>query len=525
MSAPQQPTIVTPENSSVANIVFKIQQTVFPRRIRVKDIFRDYDPLRSMRVTKPQFRRAMSSLNIKNLTVAEIDELGEFFKDGPASDNPTNSMKCYTPQDVNYGEFSDCVEEVFAPTLRKLEETPTAEVPRPGALLGSVGFKPNAVEGEANIDALNAVLHKLALLAKTRGIVFKYCFQDLDRSESTSLTVPRRGGWCTVPQFLRNFPFAGDVTGEEMDLLLQRYTGDIGGRQPGAVFNYQALHDDISELAGDIAVNPVPQSNFIPRPDGTEWTSKSKGVVEKIQAAVVEKRCRVAEYFIDFDNLRKGFCTVKQVNTVFSLLKLNWVSQEDFKALCDIYCRPSDGMFHYARFAAEIDSAFTKDELEREPLTRIGVTDGTTTLPARRNKAKLSEEEMQKIELLEAEIASRIKERRILLRPQFEDFDPIRRGHVTKSQFGRVMATCGFTKLDVAGQDLLCKKYCDLGNDREFNYMDFNYTVDPRPKEEDLAAWQSLQPYCAATASKYFEWTGNVTPFKSAAQGILGGGA
>ena len=66
MSAPQQPTIVTPENSSVANIVFKIQQTVFPRRIRVKDIFRDYDPLRSMRVTKPQFRRAMSSLNIKN---------------------------------------------------------------------------------------------------------------------------------------------------------------------------------------------------------------------------------------------------------------------------------------------------------------------------------------------------------------------------------------------------------------------------------------------------------------------------
>merc|ERR550514_2337164 len=114
-------------------------------------------------------------------------------------------------------------------------------------------------------------------------------------------------------------------------------------------------------------------------------------------------------------------------------------------------------MFNYFGFCADIDSAFSADELEKEPLARIGRTDGTTTLPARRNRKLVSDEDNMAIDNLEIEIASRIKERRILLRPTFEDFDPIRRGHVTKSQFGRVMATCGFTKLDVAGQDLLCK--------------------------------------------------------------------
>jgi hypothetical protein len=172
-------------------------------------------------------------------------------------------------------------------------------------------------------------------------------------------------------------------------------------------------------------------------------------------------------------------------------------------------------MFNYFQFCADIDTAFSADELEKDPLARIGRTDGSTTLPARRNQKLLSEEDNCTIDNLEIEISARVKERRILLKPTFEDFDPIRRGHVTKSQFARVMVTCGF-KLSDTDVNLLSKRYCDLGNEREFNYTDFNYTVDPRPAKEDLAMWQSLQPYQNVRASKYYEFTGKVTPMGGA---------
>lgn len=503
--------VVAAPDSSVAKIIFKIQQTVFPRRIRVKDLFKDYDPLRSKRVTHPQFKRALSSLNIKGLSIGEIEEVAAFFKDGPVSEDPQNAMKNYDPQNVNYGEFSACVEEVFGPTLTKIELTPTVDVPPPGAQLPPT-FMPKAGDG-VDIEELHAVLHKIALLAKTRGIVFKYCFQDLDRSDCTSLTVPRRGGSCTEQQFLRNFPFTGDISKAEMGVILRRYTGEIPNGQPGATINYQALHDDISELAGGIKAERCPTSIFVQRPDGTTWSGQATQVLQRITASVVERRLRLAEYFLDFDNLRKGFCTVNQLNTVFSMLKIS-VSTADLAELHQMFCRPEDGLFFYAAFAQLIDSAFTADELEKDPLARVGRTDGATTLPARRSQALLSMVENEAIDRIQEEIAARIKERRILLRPAFEDFDPIRRGHVTKSQFARVMATCGFTKVTGPEVELLSRRYCDLGNDREFNYMDFNYNVDPRSKAEDLAAWQSLQPAQDHRASKYFEYTGKVTPFK-----------
>lgn len=518
------------QDERVSKIIFKIQAAIFPRRIRIKDIFRDYDPLRSMRVTLAQFRRALVSVNIKGLSVQEIEEVAAFFQDAPVpSGDKTNqgATKVYLPQDVNYGEFSNSIDEVFGPTLTKLEETPTAEVNFPGSQL-SRGFLPRET---GDREALHAVLHKVALLSKTRGIVFKYCFQDFDRSDSTSLTVPRRGGSCTVEQFLRNFPFTGDLSREELNLILARYSGEIVGRQPGAIINYQALHDDISDMDSAVQNSSLPTSLYFPHPDGTIWTGEALSVLQRITAAVVERRLRVAEYFHDFDNLRKGFCTVNQVKTVFSLLKLN-VPEADIQVLCDMYCRTSDGksvlkeqfpMFNYFKFCADVDAAFTRDELEKDPLARVGQTDGTTTLPARRNKAMLGPDEDAQIGNLEAEIASRVKERRILLRPAFEDFDPIRRGHVTKSQFARVMATCGF-RLEFAQIDLLCRKYCDLGNDREFNYMEFNYTVDPRPKEEDRAMWQSLQPYAPPGVSKYYEYTGTVTPFQGKVMVPGGGG-
>merc|ERR1711964_265435 len=100
---------------------------------------------------------------------------------------------------------------------------------------------------------------------------------------------------------------------------------------------------------------------------------------------------------------------------------------------------------------------------ERDPLTRISMPDESSTLPARRNCMKISEEMVAEIARVEEDIRARVIQRRIALKPQFLDFDPCRRGHVTKNQFARALGSLGF-ELTEDEVNLLAMKYCDFGN-------------------------------------------------------------
>merc|ERR1719313_1547995 len=121
----------------------------------------------------------------------------------------------------------------------------------------------------------------------------------------------------------------------------------------------------------------------------------------------------------------------------------------------------------------------------------------------------LTPEETQLKDEAEDKIRARTGMRRIPLRPSFQDFDPIKRGHVTKGQFGRVMHSLGF-ELDEKTVSILCKAYCDLGNHVDFNYLDFCASCDPPSAHEALAMEQTMQPYVSPRPSKYFNERGRV---------------
>jgi Ca2+-binding EF-hand superfamily protein len=228
--------------------------------------------------------------------------------------------------------------------------------------------------------------------------------------------------------------------------------------------------------------------------------------VKKLQSKVVEKRVRLYEHFQDFDNLRKGVCTIGQVKTVFTILGLDKeVSRDDFKALEDYYSR-DDGMFCYGDFCYDIDLAFTQPGLERDPLTQLTMPDASSTLPARRNKQFLDDTQQQKVYDLEERIRAKVKFRRTLLRPAFQDMDRTRRGHVTRSQFGRVMVMLGF---ELGEDDIndLCGVYCDIGNLREFNYLDFCKSCDPL---QDYEQGESNPVAPTDNLPKYFDVFGQV---------------
>ena len=74
-------------------------------------------------------------------------------------------------------------------------------------------------------------------------------------------------------------------------------------------------------------------------------------------------------------------------------------------------------MFNYAQFCDYVDEAFSVKGLEKTPLTRIMMPDVAVTLPGRRNRMKLTEEDEYEIARVEEDISARVQQRRIYLKP------------------------------------------------------------------------------------------------------------
>lgn len=476
------------QEEKVFELIQRIKNFVYTRRLRIKEFFLDFDPLRTGRCTRPQMARALSNVGTMGLTLEETDLLADFFEEhGPGAQKP---------QTINYYKLCSLIDEVFI----EREGAPEASPSSPGRSTMST-FRPASYkEG----DEVNMLLHRLATLCQTRGVHLKASFQDYTSSPSPtpSRTSPKGGGKCTVGQFVKAFPFAKDFSEKDISMLIDRYrtkTGDV---------HFQALHNDVSEVMSNDP-QPFPRSDLFLRPDESDWSHRDLSVVRKLQAKAVEKRVRLFELFQDFDPLRKGFCTVGQVRTVLTLANLaKDINKDDFDQLVQSYSR-EDGLFGYAWFCEQIDEAFTTKHLEQAPLATVSMPDSTVTSPARRNYIRLDQLTQNRVAEVEDCLRAKIRVRRILIKPMFQDLDRSHRGFISKSQFARAMGTCGLalSETEIA---LLSTVYCTLGNHVDFNYVDFCKRVDPMDDDVQLAAEQMRQPYEAFVPSMYFDDTGKV---------------
>ena len=84
---------------------------------------------------------------------------------------------------------------------------------------------------------------------------------------------------------------------------------------------------------------------------------------------------------------------------------------------------------------------------------------------------------MANVESLLEEYRTAVKNKRIHLKPIFQDFDITKNGHVTKAQFLRVLDLLKITAPPAELQVLL-RRYMDMGNVDEVNYVDFTNDVD-----------------------------------------------
>lgn len=149
-------------DDNIEKIMYKIKCRVMKERMRLSEFCKDYDKLRTGRILKTVFPRAMDLASLK-LTKVEVEQL----------------MNRYTavgyPDYVQYTAFVEEIESIF--TLRDLEKAPEV-VPIP--------FQPQPENEYCKLSseeeqALELVMHRLADRVRIRRIQIFPLFEDYDR--------------------------------------------------------------------------------------------------------------------------------------------------------------------------------------------------------------------------------------------------------------------------------------------------------------------------------------------------------
>ena len=96
---------------------------------------------------------------------------------------------------------------------------------------------------------------------------------------------------------------------------------------------------------------------------------------------------------------------------------------------------------------------------------------------ARRKYLEITPEEENAVFEILGEYRKAVNNKRINLKPLFQDFDITNNSHVTKMQFSRVLTQLGIIASD-STMNLVLKRYMDKGNVDEINYVDFCNEID-----------------------------------------------
>jgi len=432
----------------------RIKSDVYQKNIRVREFFFDYDKLRKGTVTDDKFRTALSMLNIY-MTKDDVEELVRRYSIG-------NGL-------VKYDDFCKNIDAQFFDYDYARENL--------------LQTKSTAVYSDDESRVLFNALRLVKHIIKTKRILLKLPFQDFDRTNCSHVTREQFG------RVLVNVGIQLDQP--TIDILARKYM-DKGNTREVNYVQFCKEVDDFTEITSSPEKKNQVSATYIPNDVINDvrnldlasnlYLSKKLGtgsdsleVEKKIQAEVVMKKLRIKEFFKDFDNLRKGTVSESQFRRILDMTTIA-LNDQEFNSLLEKYKQPN-GLVNYKDFVDNIDRVFTTPGIEKDPLYQVSGVDYNTTLAARRKFLELSPEEEYHLQQLVDIYRQQIKNRRVLLKPTFQDFDKTQLGYVSKNQFLRILNQFDLFPNNEA-LNLLLKRYTDRGNLDEVNYYDFCRDVD-----------------------------------------------
>ena len=377
---------------ALRDVLDKIMTVETSRHIRFSEFLKDFDPLRSGIVQEDKF---CSALNIAGLAL-NADELALLISEY-ASDR--------VPLHVNVAKFLADVD-----TGVSVADITQGPLDRTVELRQRLQTKKTTLSQE-KLAQLQTILERIATTIRTRNILLPPFFHDYDRHHSGRITrsqftqsIARHGfpvseGDVSVLCEVYADPAASDM------VLYKLFVGDVDESE-----NVALQHT----LRGQSrkAVSPT-------RHDVTADSAAAERALEKIASSVQRRNMRLEEFFHDADPLRRGFVQEGRFRSALTLLGIE-LSEEELVSLSLRY--KSQRNVHSVEYQTFISEANIAVQQHASPV-----------------RSQRSVENSATLESLKREFRGR----RLFGKPKFQDFDPLRKGRVTESQFFAVLTSLG----------------------------------------------------------------------------------
>lgn len=438
----------------------KIRVAVFKSGIRTPEFFRDHDKLRSGIITENQFICGLSLACGKeaHLTKQEIQKVAVHYK------TPDNR--------VQYKDFCDIMENTF--NVPGLEKQPTVHPIRPprGALTRNLASI--SPEQEERIEMI--ISHIRKDVQKRRLMIYPY-FRDYDRGVCYTRNV-------TKSQFARIMHFLSlTVSHEDTALLCRKFEEPISGDVNYPAFcqavDQEFKHYTIDKASEEPSLKYTPE--MPPRLIDTSSVDLNE-VINRIKHHTLINRVRVVGFFEDFDTLRSGSISRAIFTRGLNMMGIENITKTQLEALLNTYADPKKrDCVLWTRFAEDIESVFTKQNLEKNPTETVKPLESFTLprLGSCTSWGSAPDYVQQTFDEAMTRMHSRANQRRLLAKPVFQDFDKHNNGHVTKAQFRQCLI---YLNLHADEQEMRSIEYKFM-DDIGFNYIEFLGELEPKERQ------------------------------------------
>ncbi|KDO20701.1 hypothetical protein SPRG_13913 [Saprolegnia parasitica CBS 223.65] len=443
-------------------------------RIRVKNFFTDYDRMRSGKCTEAQFMRAVK-VCFGALTQSDLDVLVAKYAVGIVDVSHERKVDYIAfCKSITLGETHDEANELENNDDDR--DSLSVDVPTLPSAACSRGVR--GVLSDTELVDWHALMRRLSFSVTTRRIALKPAFTDFDRGKTECVT---------CEQFARVLALFNlhVVSPAEKHVVLKRYASTRLNSAPvaqlafdnKAFVNYKTFCLDLDgydeSMQRPASSEPVKRGGMPKVTDDAPSEANVQRTLPMLLRYIKQKakrdRLRVEEYFRDFDRLRKGKITRAQYGG--GLHAAGFIlSPEDLDLLASAFPYQNEvdvegaSMVAWTRFVDEVEAVFTVKGLEREPTKDIPhAIEAAEQVDAITDTALSARDEAIVMASLQT-MLSRMLNKRLDIKPSFEDFDLANQGFISHTKFERVLSVFQLLPADAPTCRALCIKFSERGN-------------------------------------------------------------
>jgi len=415
----------TAADMSVDDILKDLRRQVVDRKLRIKDFLREHDKLNSGRMSKDNFKRALTAAGII-ISESNAKRLGDAFQSEFAADV------------VNYAKFHDKLDEAF--TAKGLDRDPTRTVTTAN-ITGRFSYGSSAEPAVESVS--EAIVQEARRIADHRHFVVSDPFRIFDKLNR---------GQVTAQQFLRVLSMDFHITLDDAQAAAVEARFGANGMINYRRFCDAAGYSDVTSPTHIASAGPT--GHAVNRQE----TGVSRSLDENLELlyrTILDRNVDVKDKLQDYDKLRRGYVTVPQFTAVLAAVGLGAsFKAADLNAIAGSFVEPSNGNVRYQSFL---------DATERNRLSG-----------GKREAHPLPANETLYLRSILSKINGTSGASRHTMIDTFKDFDNHHNLHVSAAQFDRVLhRNRVLTRISSKDLEYLHRHFADSLRGGMINYQSF----------------------------------------------------